>query len=164
MSETPNAPAGAPDGAAANAPALRVIVQYLKDLSFENPKAPDSFKYIGQPANTDFNIGMKAKQLDPNRFEVELTMSAHASSEEEPVFIVECTYAGVFELQNIPAEQMEMILYIECPRMLFPFARNIIAEAVRDGGYQQFLIEPIDFVALYQQQVRQRQQEPAGNA
>ncbi len=159
MSETPTPP---PNGENQQA-ALRVLVQYVKDLSFENPQAPHSFQFAGQQADMDVQVDINARNLGENQFEVELTARATAKREEQTVFIVECVYAGVFELQNVPPEQVEPLLLIECPRQLFPFARRIIADSVRDGGYPPLLIDPIDFVALY----RQRQpgaQGAVGNA
>ena len=151
MSDTPATPDGANAQAGGAQPSLRILVQYVKDLSFENPQAPHSFQLAGKEANMDVGVDISARSLAEGQFEVELRTTATAKNEDKSVFVAEVVYAGVFELQNVPPEQVEPLLLIECPRMLFPFMRRIIADAVRDGGYPPLMIDPIDFVALYQQ-------------
>ncbi len=136
----------------ATPPSLRVLGQYVKDLSFENPGHPP---VQGQP-NIDLGIDVgAAPHVDGNgMFEVSLKLSAKAVSEDTVLFISELDYAGLFQLQNVPDAQVEPMLLIECPRLLFPFARRIIAEITREGGFPPLLIDPVDFVALYQAQYR----------
>jgi len=144
----------------ANPPSLRVLGQYVKDLSFENPGHPP---VQGQP-NIDLGIDVgAAPHADGNgMFEVSLKLSAKAVAGETVLFITELDYAGLFQLQNVPQNQVEAMLLIECPRLLFPFARRIVAEITREGGFPPLLIDPVDFVALYQAQYR-RAAERAGS-
>lgn len=148
MSDTPQEPNGAAQ--AAGAPMLAVIAQYLKDLSFENPRAPNSFTETAQPSiNVDVNVN--ARPLGQDRYEVEVTVSARALRGQDVVFVVETAYAGAFEIRNIPPEQLEIVLLVECPRILFPFVRQIIADASRNGNFPPLMLEPIDFFTVYQQ-------------
>lgn len=148
----------------ANVPGLRVMAQYVKDLSFENPGHPP----VQSQPNIDLGIDVSATpHRDGNgMFEVSLKLSAKALAAETVLFICELDYAGLFQLQNVPENQVEPMLLIECPRLLFPFARRIIAEITREGGFPPLLIDPVDFVALYQAQYRraaeQRNQAPPG--
>lgn len=150
----------------ASQPSLRVLGQYVKDLSFENPGHPP----VQTQPNIDLGIDVgAAPHADGNGlFEVSLKLSAKASSGDTVLFISELDYAGLFQLQNVPENQVEPMLLIECPRLLFPFARRIIAEITREGGFPPLLIDPVDFVALYQQQYRRAaeraQNGPVGNA
>ena len=133
------------------APAVGLISQYVKDLSFENPNAPAVFQWQGQPQiDVQFNIG--ASQVADDVHEVVLKIDVKAESEDKTAFQVELSYAGLFGLRNIPEEQVQPFLLAEGPRLIFPFARRVLADAVRDGGFPPLLLEPIDFGALYMQQ------------
>ena len=133
------------------APAVGLISQYVKDLSFENPNAPAVFQWQGQPQiDVQFNIG--ANQVADDVHEVVLKIDVKAESEDKTAFQVELSYAGLFGLRNIPEEQVQPFLLAEGPRLIFPFARRVLADAVRDGGFPPLLLEPIDFGALYMQQ------------
>ena len=133
------------------APAVGLISQYVKDLSFENPNAPAVFQWQSQPQiDVQFNIG--ANQVADDVHEVVLKIEVKAESEDRTAFQVELSYAGLFGLRNIPAEQVQPFLLAEGPRLIFPFARRVLADAVRDGGFPPLLLEPIDFGALYMQQ------------
>ena len=133
------------------APAVGLISQYVKDLSFENPNAPAVFQWQGQPQiDVQFNIG--ANQVADDVHEVVLKIDVKAESEDKTAFQVELSYAGLFGLRNIPDEQVQPFLLAEGPRLIFPFARRVLADAVRDGGFPPLLLEPIDFGALYMQQ------------
>ncbi len=145
------------NGGAANAPvpSLNVLTQYVKDLSFENPDAPMSLTTRAQPA-INININVNAKPLqasvpEANDFEVELKLDARAADGDRTLFAVELVYAGVFRLTNIRQDQTAPVVMIECPRMLFPFARQVIAEATRNGGFPPLLVDPVDFSMLYRQ-------------
>lgn len=139
------------------APSLNVLAQYIKDLSFENPHAPNSLRPREKAPEISININVNANPLSETDFEVELTMEANAGEGEEAMFRVELIYCGVFRLENIPEEATAPAILIECPRMLFPFARQIIADATRNGGFPPLLIDPIDFAALYQQRAAEEQ-------
>ena len=140
---------------------ISVSVQYIKDVSFENPKPLSSLIAREAAPDVDVNIQVYTTGLGDNAFEVSLVVQGKASFDDEPAFIVELNYAGIFILENVPEDLIQPILLIECPRILFPFARNIIADLTRDGGFPSLLLKPIDFSELY----RQRQILPAeGNA
>ncbi len=138
-------------------PSLNVLAQYIKDLSFENPNAPMSLQPREKAPNINININVNATPLSETDFEVELTLEAKAGEGEEAMFNVELIYCGVFRLENIPEESKGPAILIECPRMLFPFARQIVAEATRNGGFPPLMIDPIDFGMLYQQRMAEEQ-------
>jgi preprotein translocase subunit SecB len=144
----------------ANAPRLMIQSQYVKDLSFENPRAPHSLQ-PGQPRpEVQIRVDVHAQPLDAERYEVSLHMHVEATAGSETTFMVELTYAGAFGLLNIPQDSLQPLLLIECPRLLFPFARRIVADATRDGGFPPLLIDPIDFVALYRRRQQHAQATP----
>ena len=152
------------NGGAAESPApqqnqtqLNVLGQYIKDFSFENPNAPRSLAPTEtQPAiNIQINVGVQ--QLAPTDYEVTLKLEGKADSAGTVLFAFDLTFAGVFRVQNVPAEMLQPLIMIECPRLLFPFAREIVATAVRNGGFPPLLLDPVDFVALYQQRAAQTQ-------
>lgn len=151
MAEAENEPQAAPAAAQAQ-PNISVVIQYVKDLSFENPGAPRSLQGRGNPG-INIAIGVQSTPLTPTDYEVELKIEARAADGETPLFVIELVYAGVFRFQNIPAENARPVALIECPRLLFPFARQIIADASRNGGFPPLLIDPVDFVAMYRQQL-----------
>ena len=140
------AQAKAPQGA----PSLNAMVQFTKDFSFENPNAPRSLGPQEKAPNISIQVNVNAKQLADTDFEVNIMLEGSAGEGTDTLFKFELDYAGIFRLMNIPAEQQHPVVMIECPRLLFPFARQIIAEAVRGGGFPPLYIDPIDFAALYQ--------------
>jgi len=154
MSET--TPNGAAPNASTQQPSLRVLAQYLKDHSFENPRAPASFRDTGGAPTIEVNVDVNARGLGSDQFEVELSVSARARRGQEIVFLVETTYAGVFEILGVPEAQIEPILLIECPRLLFPFARQIVAETTNSGNYPPVMLDPIDFLGIYQRNLAAR--------
>ena len=155
-------PEGNQNGMDADAPRVQVVVQYIKDLSFENPGAPNSPSVRPQ---VELNVDLQARQLEREVFEVELKLRASAKSEEHSLFLLELVYAGLFMLHNIPDEVRQQVLLIEAPHILFPFARRVVSDVVRDGGMPPLMIEPIDFAALYRAKVTQMQQtHPMGPA
>lgn len=156
---TPKAEAASGAGAAQAAPQIMVMAQYIKDLSFENPRAPQHFAPGQDAPQVSINVNVSAAALAEDQYEVTLSMEATAMQETDTVFVIELVYSGVFGLGSVDENQRQMMLLIECPRLLFPFARNIVADVTRDGGFPPLLIQPIDFVALYQ-----RQQAEAGAA
>ncbi len=134
-------------------PRLAVLVQYSKDFSFENPNAPRTLGPQQKAPNISVQINVNARQLSPTDYEVTLLMEGGAGEGENALFKFELNYAGVFRLENVPANQIQPAIMVEGPRLLFPFARQIIAEAVRNGGYPPLYIDPIDFNALFLQRV-----------
>jgi len=145
-------------------PSLSALGQYIKDLSFENPNAPNSLVPRENSPNISISVNVNAKQLSETDFEVELLLEGKAGEGADVMFRFDLKFAGIFRLQNIPTEIIQGIVMIECPRLLFPFARQIVADCVRNGGFPPLLIDPIDFAGLYQQKLSQIQGEPAGNA
>ena len=134
-------------------PQLNVLAQYIKDFSFENPNAPRMLNNTAQP-QISIQINVQANPVNATDFEVELKLEGKAEVAGSVMFSFELTFAGVFRLQNIPQQQLHPIVLIECPRLLFPFAREIIANNVRNGGFPPLLLDPIDFVQLYQQRMQ----------
>lgn len=142
-------------------PSIRILGQYLKDLSFESPNAPMSLApQQGQP-DINISVNVNARNLGPTDFEVELHLDAKALSSEKVTFAAELIYAGTFRLENFPQQMLHPAVLIECPRLLFPFARQILAEATRNGGFPPLMLDPIDFASMYQ---RRMQQQTAGQA
>ena len=150
------APNPAPAQAQTAVPQLHVLAQYIKDFSFENPNAPRSLN-PGQQPSVNLQINVNANALPGNDVEVELKLEGKAETAGAVMFSFDLAFAGVFRIQNVPQESMHPLIMIECPRLLFPFAREIVATMVRSGGFPQFLIEPVDFVALYRQRMEQMQ-------
>ncbi|MDH7797993.1 MULTISPECIES: protein-export chaperone SecB [unclassified Beijerinckia] len=149
---------GAANGANGGAlPQLNVLVQYTKDLSFENPNAPRSLAPQGEPPNISIQVNVNANQINETDFDVNLMLEGSAGEGANVLFKFELTYGGVFKLQHIPENEIHPVVWIECPRLLFPFARQIVADAVRNGGFPPLLLDPIDFVALYRQRMEQLQ-------
>lgn len=130
-------------------PGFRILAQYVRDFSFENPRAPESLRVEAKPA-IDMGVEMNASGRPDGLFEVLLKLSIKATADAGPVFQVELLYGGLFALQNVPEQDIEPMLLIECPRYLYPFAREIITRATADGGfYPPFMMDPIDFGAIY---------------
>ena len=149
----------APNAEAANgeAPSLNVLAQYIKDLSFENPHSPQSLQPREKAPEINININVNANPLSETDFEVELKLEANAGKGADTMFNCELTYAGVFRLENIPEEAIAPAILIECPRLLFPFARQVIADATRNGGFPPLMIDPVDFAGLFQQRMAEEQ-------
>ncbi|MBE5074447.1 protein-export chaperone SecB [Erythrobacteraceae bacterium E2-1 Yellow Sea] len=152
----------APNGADTQ-PSAGVITQYVKDLSVENPNAPAVYQWTEQPqVDLQFNIG--AEKVNEEVHEVELKINLTAKTGQGNAYLVELSYCGLIGMRNIPEEHAHAFLYAEAPRLLFPFARRVIADAVRDAGFPPMLIDPIDFNGLYLQQLQAKQQQEAGAA
>jgi preprotein translocase subunit SecB len=144
----------APSGTAL--PPLIIRSQYVKDLSFENPRAPQSFQSMQKQPAIQVGVKVAAVKLGEQDYEVVLTINAEAKDGNDTIFVVELTYAGVFEVGAVPAEHVRPLLLIEGPRLLFPFARNILADATREGGFPPLMLQPIDFVELYRRELNQQ--------
>jgi preprotein translocase subunit SecB len=153
MADSGSNGAAAPDANAAQGPALNALAQYVKDLSFENPNAPRSLAPQQAQPEINVQVNVNARQFADNQYEVDLSLEGGATIAGASLFKFELTYGGVFQAINIPQEQLHPVIMIECPRLLFPFARQIIADAVRDGGFPPLLLQPIDFASLYQQRM-----------
>lgn len=142
-------------------PSMRILGQYLKDFSFENPNAPQSLTPQQKQPDINISVNVNARNLGPNDFEVELHLDAKASGEDKVIFAAELLYAGIFRLEGFPPNLTHAAVLIECPKMLFPFARQIMADATRNGGFPPLMLDPIDFAAMYQQRMRQQAQAQA---
>ena len=148
--ETPTEAAGQQNATAAT---FTVNAQYVKDLSFENPNIPGLLTLKAEPS-VEMNIDVKGSNLDNDFYEVVLTLSCKGSSGETTLFVAELSYASLISLNDVPEEQIQRILFVECPILMFPFARNIIADATRDGGYPPILMQPVDFQAIFEKGTR----------
>ncbi len=155
-------PGGANPAEQAEPPRLMIQTQYTKDLSFENPRAPLALDQSQQRPEISVRVDVRAQPIQDTRYEVVIQLNIDAKAGEEAVFVLELSYAGVFQLLNIPKDSLQPLLLVECPRLLFPFARRIVADATRDGGFPPLMIDPIDFVALYRR--RQEQAQAAAQA
>ena len=153
---------GAPEGA--DQPQAGMMAQYIKDLSFENPNAPASLQNVqGQPA-IDVNVNVGVRQMNEEVYEVELKISAKAmgktpEGQDQAAFVVELAYGALFGVRNLPEEAVKQFLLIQAPMLMFPFARRVISDATRDGGFPPLMLDPINFEALYR---AKQQQEAAG--
>ena len=144
MTNTPPAENGAE-----MAPGIRIVAQFIRDLSFENPRAPNSLRSQSGPPQIELSVEMNARARTDGLFESDLKLTVSAVSEGEAIFQLELLYGGLFQLNNIPEAEIEQILLIECPRFMFPYIRRIIADLTSEGGFPPFVLEPIDFGAVY---------------
>ncbi|MFC0590300.1 protein-export chaperone SecB [Novosphingobium aquiterrae] len=144
-----------PNGAD-TAPVAGIISQYVRDLSVENPNAPDAFQWQ-DPPQIDVQFNISARQLSEEVSEVALKIDITSKCEAGTAFIVDLTYAGLVGMRNLDEVSMHAFTYAEAPRILFPFARRVVSDAVRDAGFPPFLLEPIDFNGLYVQQLQAQQ-------
>jgi len=135
---------------------IGVVTQYVKDFSFENPNAPRSMAPSTQQPAININIAVEAAPLTETDCEVTLRLDGRAESQGLLLFGFELLYAGVFRILNVPPENLHPLIMIECPRLLFPFAREIIATSVRDGGFPPLMLDPVDFVGLYRQNMERQ--------
>ena len=142
------------------APTFRLQKMYLKDLSFENPNAPETFLAPQEP-KVEVNLGLKNKKLENDHWEVVLSVTATVTNvkDNKTLFIVEIEHAGVFILKNIPQEHVAMVLAVDCPTLMFPFTRQIMSQVSVDGGFMPFLMEPVNFMALFQNTMKKRQEQ-----
>lgn len=169
MTDVPPAPDGAlpqPEaGTEGEAPAgIRILAQYIRDLSFENPRAPESLRGAQSQPQIELQVEMSARGRADQMFEVDLKLGATARHEGQVSFAAELVYGGLFQLGGVAEQDLEAVLLIECPRFLFPFARRIIADLSMEGGFPPLLLEPIDFAGVYQAQRRTAGAQVVGNA
>ena len=142
--------------AAAAQPRLQILTQYVRDLSFENIAAQ---KGVASEAKPDIRVqvNIDAQQRAADHYEVALKLKVDSKVAETQVFILELDYAGMFLIQNVPAEQLHPLLMIECPRLIFPYLRRIVSDVTRDGGYPPLNLEQVDFLSLYRAELARRQ-------
>lgn len=169
MTDTPPDAAIQPQNGESAPPGIRVMAQFIRDFSFENPSAPESLRAgVGQPG-IEMNVEMSARAREDGLFEVDLKLSAKAARGDEAVFMVELVYGGLFQIEGVPQQELEPVLLVECPRFLFPFARRMVADVTAEGGFPPFMIDPIDFAGVYAARKAQAagqtiEAPPAGNA
>jgi len=149
------------EAAATEAPVFRLQKLYVKDLSFENPNAPECFAIqTGSQPKVEINLTLANKKLSDDDYEVLIKITAKVTHGEEAkvMFIIELEHGGIFSIKNIPAEHINAVLAVDCPTMMFPYTRQIVSQTTVDGGFVPFLMEPVNFLALYQNAQRQQQE------
>jgi preprotein translocase subunit SecB len=146
------------------APKISILAQYVRDLSFENVAVQDADGTMNTKPDIQVGVNLDAKKKGDDRYEVILKVNATAKSNDEVMFIVELEYAGVFRVENVQESHLHPVLLIECPRILFPFARRIVSDATRDGGYPPLLLDMVDFAGIYRAEVQRRQEAAAAEA
>ncbi len=147
--------------AANSNPIFRLQKMYVKDLSFENPNAPQVFFQKDTEPSVEMNLEMKNRKLDEDHWEITLALTAKVTDAKSKatLFIIEVEHAGAFMIKNIPSEHLPAVLGVECPMLLFPFTRQIISQASVDGGFVPFLMEPVNFLALFQKAQQEKAQQ-----
>lgn len=138
-------------------PSLNILAQYVKDFSFENPGAPRSLQARDKAPAINISVNVNANPLSETDFDVILSLNAGAKDGDKVLFNAELAYGGVFRVTGFPQEHMLPVLFIECPRLLFPFARQIISDATRNGGFPPLMIDPIDFAQMFSQRMAEEQ-------
>ena len=149
---------------AATQPQLTVLAQYIKDLSFESPSAPQSLQGPGQNPQLKVGVNVNAAPRGDDAYEVALQLEVHAKSDQGVIYNVELIYGGLFRLLNIPQHLIQPVLFVDCPTLLFPFMRRVLADISRDGGFPPLMLDPIDFGRLYAQNLAKAQQGPQSQA
>lgn len=145
-------------------PHIAVNAQYIKDFSFENPGAPATLANLSGTPQIDLALDLNIQKMpEEDYFEVEISINAKAVSEKTTLFIVDLKYAGVFNLINIPEDQIQMLLAVHCPAIIFPYARKIIADVTQDGGFQPLMIDPVDFGVLYSKKMMEAEEHDKSN-
>ena len=160
----PGAPATNGEAGVDPTPGVRILAQFVRDLSFENPRAPESLRGNAAQPQIDLNVEMNARARPDGLYEVDLKLAATALNDGQLNFQVELLYGGLFQINAASEADLEPILLIECPRFLFPFARRVIADVTTDGGFPPFMLEPIDFAAVYSARQAQLAAQPIGQA
>jgi preprotein translocase subunit SecB len=160
---SPDQPSG-PLPQDAGQPAIRILAQYVRDLSFENPRAPEALRAGAAAPQIELGVQLNAQGREGGVFEVEMKLTAAARRDAEPVFQIELVYAGLFQVVGVEQEDLEQVLMIECPRYLFPFARRLISDLSAEGGFPPLMLEPMDFAAIYLARKAQAENQLVGNA
>jgi len=141
----------------ANAPHISVNAQYIKDFSFENPGAPQTLVGLEEAPQIELSLDLNVQKMpEEGYFEVEISINAKALAKKKTLFLVDLKYAGIFRLINIPEEQIQMLLAVHCPSILFPYARKIVSDVTQDGGFQPLMIDPVDFGILYNKKMQEQ--------
>ncbi|XSG81767.1 MAG: protein-export chaperone SecB [Methyloligella sp. ZOD6] len=143
---------------------LNVLAQYIKDLSFESPNAPKSLQSAGSQPRLEVSVNVQASGSGEDLYEVALSLEAHARSDESVVYNIELIYGGMFRIKGASQEILQPILFIDCPSILFPFARRVIADVSRDGWFPPLMLDPIDFRTLYRRNLENAQKEASGTS
>ena len=155
---------GAEAALGAAGPGIRILAQFIRVLSFENPRAPESLRGGAAQPQIDLGVEMNARGRDDGLYEVDLKLSAKAARTDGALFMIEILYGGLFQIGGVPADEVEPVLLIECPRYLFPFARRIIADLSSEGGFPPFLLDPLDFAGDYAPRKAEAQGQLVGHA
>ncbi len=145
-------------------PGIRILAQFIRDLSFENPRAPESLRGGAEAPQIELGVELNAQAREGGVFQVDLKLTAQARRTDEPVFQIELVYGGLFQVVGVEAEDLEQVLMIECPRYLFPFARRMVSDLTAEGGFPPLMLEPIDFAQIYLARKAQTEGAVAGNA
>ncbi len=141
---------------------ISILGQYIKDLSFENPTPAQTIQKLANEKPTmNINVNLNAQQVGDDVYEVDLKLTATAKTGDETAFVAELLYSGLFGIKNLPEDQLQPFLMVEAPRQTFPFARRILADVTRDGGFPPLMLEPIDFTGLYHQQIAAAREKAA---
>ena len=147
--------------AQANQPSFNLIGQYIRDMSFENPGAPGSIMLGGSNPNFQVGINVGVKKQTDDIYAVEITLNAKADRDKNVLFNVELIYGGVFRIKNVPENQLAPLLLVEAPKLIFPFARQVLAATTQQGGFPPLMMEPVDFQAIYMQNLKSLQDQQA---
>lgn len=158
--DTPQGGGAGPQQAAA--PRFAILAQYIKDLSFENPGGPAALQQARSQPNIQIRVDVRGQKVAENRHEVVLALDIDAKVDDRPLFVLELAYGGLFEIEGFPPETLQPLLMVECPRVLFPFARRLVADLTRDGGFPPLMLDLVDFAALYRARIAQQQQQRQG--
>lgn len=142
-------------------PSLTIRGQYIKDLSFESPKGPFVMNQLKEAPKMDINVDLEGGKVTDDVYELVIKTSVKATGNDETLFLAELAYGGLFQIQNAPEDRLQPMLFIDCPFILFPFARRVLADITRDGGFPPLMLEPIDFHALYNKRMQAAQQAQA---
>lgn len=151
------APESEPKAKATIQPQLTVLAQYIKDLSFESPSSPQSLQGSGQNPQLKVSVNVNAGGRGEDTYEVALQLEVHASSADDVIYNVELVYGGLFRLRGLPQNMLQPVLFVDCPTILFPFLRRVLADVIRDGGFPPLMLDTIDFGRLYAQNLAQAQ-------
>jgi preprotein translocase subunit SecB len=162
--DTADAPTGPIGEVNGGPPQIRILAQFIRDLSFENPRAPESLRPTGAQPQIDIGVELAARARMDDLFEVDIKFTATAKHEAESIFQIELLYGGLFQINGVPEEAMEQVLLIECPRFMFPFVRKVVSDLTSEGGFPPFMLDPIDFAAIYAARQNQIAGETVGQA
>ncbi|MDA9619320.1 protein-export chaperone SecB [Alphaproteobacteria bacterium] len=144
---------------------ISILGQYIKDLSFENPTPAQTIQKLStEQPSMNINVNLNAQQMGDDVYEVDLKITATALSGEDTAFVAELLYSGLFGIKNLPEDQLQPFLMVEAPRQIFPFARRILSDITRDGGFPPLMLEPIDFAKLYHQQIQAAAEQQGGKS